>query len=797
MLVGRIKQFDWIEGFGYIELPDGRQAYVREKDMPRWGVGFSVGDVVEFELIEGPQGLRAKRVKHASSETGPGGLAGGSQATSRPKTVSVPSTTKPKQSSARRKSEATSRPPDGKAQARNDYLQALVARQNREYDRARQLFEKAIARSPNRNFFDAYARMEKELRQFDRARRIYKRAIEYFPEAGSFYEGYGMLVRHEGRLQEAADTFRQGLERAPDHKALHRCLAQVLVEMEDDSLLKEAETHFELARQQGVLPPNDLRYQKLKMLQGHPRAHLTVRFLEQAGFEATWFYVHGKGFAGDMVFQPRRPEYREAYDLTGEVFVRCFYHDEVSYQSIEGAIKRVHTADIKRPLNRDVLFIALKSVAPMRDALYRLQEKVYEEDRQPYPTVVPLEEAELQRGLEAGDCEGILRQVLDQWLYRRNLYDDRFPVSGRRFFGREEELATLVRNIDNGQHTGVFGLRKVGKTSLLYHLREKRPRDLSAYVDLQAVPAGVRDCTYLYWSAANEWRKQLEAKYPHLAKDLPFRLAGRYRGYADLPEATLVAVAFDSDLRLLRETLAQHEETGQVKALLLLDEIELILPRQGQAGWAGYIDFLTYLRGTAQQTGFLVSVVTAANPRLCEEPQFVGLDNPVFQFYQEMYLPPLEWHECFEMVEKLGKGMGLTYDPAALQRIYDETGGHPSITRRLCSRLAARFPERPLEVEEAKVEVAAEEFLFHDESIFREILERLDRDFPTEKELLLAIARGTMDSAELSALVPTGLAEALRHLVGYQLVTRTNGAYRVKIRLLDRWLRRRWLGLED
>jgi hypothetical protein len=302
----------------------------------------------------------------------------------------------------------------------------------------------------------------------------------------------------------------------------------------------------------------------------------------------------------------------------------------------------------------------------------------------------------------------------------------------------------------------------------------------------------------LYWSAANEWRNQLEAKYPNLADGLSFRLAGCYRSYADLPEPTQVAVAFDSDLRLLCETLAHDEETSQVKALLLLDEIDEILPRQEQIGWAGYVDFLAYLRGMAQQTGFLVSAVTAANPRLCEEPQFERLDNPVFQFYQEMYLPPLERHECFEMVEKLGKGMGLTYDPTALQRIYDETGGHPSIARRLCSRLAARFPERPLAVEEAMVEVAAEEFLFHDESIFREILERLDRNFPTEKELLLAIARGTTDSADLSALAPTGLEEALRHLVGYQLVSRTeDGAYRVKIRLLDRWLRRRWLGLED
>jgi hypothetical protein len=522
----------------------------------------------------------------------------------------------------------------------------------------------------------------------------------------------------------------------------------------------------------------------------HPRGQLALRFLEQAGFFPTWWHVDSEGFIGDIFLQPLKSEYQGAYGLESNIFVRCFYRDNVEYRDIQHAVIRAQEAEIGHLLHRDVLFVVLKSATNLRDALYRMLERPDQN-----MTVVPLEEADLQQGLDTNECEAILRQILDQWLYRRDLYQGNVPVSGRRFFGREAELANLIRNFDSGDHTGLFGLRKVGKTSLLYQLREKRPKDLSAYVDPEGAPPGVRDCKYLYWSAANQWREQLEEKYAELADSLSFRLAGQYRSYAELPEISRVAVDFDSDLRLLREILMRREETQPVKALLLLDELEKILPQPGEAaGWEGYADFFTYLRGVAQETGFLVSVVAGANPRICEEAQFEGQDNPVFQFYQQMYLPPLERHECFEMIEKLGKGMGMTYKPRALASIYEETGGHPFITRRLCSRLAACYPARPLTVNQRHIEVAIKEFLLQDEAIFREIMKRLERDFPSEKRLLETIAVSKVALQEQFATqVSRERDEALRHLLGYQLVERHNDTYRVKIRLLDRWLQR-WLG---
>jgi hypothetical protein len=149
------------------------------------------------------------------------------------------------------------------------------------------------------------------------------------------------------------------------------------------------------------------------------------------------------------------------------------------------------------------------------------------------------------------------------------------------------------------------------------------------------------------------------------------------------------------------------------------------------------------------------------------------------------------------MIQKLGKGMGINYTEESLQRIYAEAGGHPFVTRQLCSRITKHFQERPLLVDKAKVEQGIQEFLFHDSSTFREILNRLERDFPEEKELLLFIADGVNTEAELSSLCKSGTQESLRHLVGYQLVERDGVTYRIKMGLLLKWIRQHWLNRED
>jgi hypothetical protein len=226
----------------------------------------------------------------------------------------------------------------------------------------------------------------------------------------------------------------------------------------------------------------------------------------------------------------------------------------------------------------------------------------------------------------------------------------------------------------------------------------------------------------------------------------------------------------------------------------LVDELEKMLPIKGiQDGFTGYIDFFGYIRGLSQEEGTLVSIVTAANPSITEDPQWGGQDNPVFKFYQELFLPPFQRSECDEMIIKLGRGMGMLYAAKSLTLVYEKSGGHPFIARQLCSRIATMYKDRPLHVQPSHVGAAADDFVRDDSSTFKEILARLESYFPEEKNILGAIVRGSTTEEQLTERFGKDVALKLRHLVGYQLIERNERAYKTKIGLLDTWLRKHWL----
>lgn len=59
-----------------------------------------------------------------------------------------------------------------------------------------------------------------------------------------------------------------------------------------------------------------------------------------------------------------------------------------------------------------------------------------------------------------------LSRALAQQLYQTDLFDHRRPVRGVQWFGRAKELPDLRRRIQQGERVAIFGLRKMGKTSL-------------------------------------------------------------------------------------------------------------------------------------------------------------------------------------------------------------------------------------------------------------------------------------------------------------------------------------------
>jgi hypothetical protein len=349
-------------------------------------------------------------------------------------------------------------------------------------------------------------------------------------------------------------------------------------------------------------------------------------------------------------------------------------------------------------------------------------------------------------------------------------------------------MAELKDAIAAGTAAGIFGLRKVGKTSLLKEIERRASEngDIVIYIDLLRVPADVSDTRWIYWKIALELSDRLVMaglKFP------TSRLGGRFTDFLDIPADYPVATAFDSDLTQALRAIRSIHVTPRPRIVLMLDEIERVLPSNlGKEGFTGFFEFFGYLRGVAQESNDFVLIVTGANASIAEASQFSGRDNPVFNFFKEIYLPLLQPEETGQMLRTLGRGMGMHFSPQACELIHALTGGHPFFSRQFCSFLGDRYTERPVQISPKTIEAIIDQYLEVASKDFQEIVDRFSRDYPPELEACLAIANagGSINLKDLSGRGQGSV--GLKHLLGYQLVNLRENRASLSMDLMRRWL---------
>ena len=63
MRKGKVKWFNESKGFGFIEQEGGKDVFVHYSSIQNSGFKtLTEGDVVEFDVVEGPKGLQASKV---------------------------------------------------------------------------------------------------------------------------------------------------------------------------------------------------------------------------------------------------------------------------------------------------------------------------------------------------------------------------------------------------------------------------------------------------------------------------------------------------------------------------------------------------------------------------------------------------------------------------------------------------------------------------------------------------------------------------------------------------------------
>ncbi|PIE32344.1 hypothetical protein CSA56_15855 [candidate division KSB3 bacterium] len=428
---------------------------------------------------------------------------------------------------------------------------------------------------------------------------------------------------------------------------------------------------------------------------------------------------------------------------------------------------------------------------PLHASHYR---QLYAVKSEHHITIIPISCDIIARSVKNSTCAQTMENLLSSMLTPKNLYESNRPINNPlEFFGRDELLHSLLDSAGHLQHIGLFGLRGIGKTSLVWQLREHLSRDVVAYIDLQHIP---HDCSYLYQSILQECLKDASFKYP----DVKLPKCDCADG---MPEEKQ-GVIFLQTLVKLWEALkvGRHD----MKIVLLLDEAESFVPgtTEHETGFAGFHEFMGIIRGISEQYGFLVSVVVSSRPEISRLDTWNGQSNPGFQFYKEVFLSSLPETGCNQMISSLGAQMGLTFTEEALSRIYYETGGHPYVTRQLCGLITEKSKERhdndswqtaservPGTIQVQEVEDAISEYIEHKSDYLDSVWQRLSS---IEQEILLTIL--TNHSCALKDLItPTQNYDAKRQhrkaistLIENEIIEKCENKYSLRMGLFERFL---------
>lgn len=378
------------------------------------------------------------------------------------------------------------------------------------------------------------------------------------------------------------------------------------------------------------------------------------------------------------------------------------------------------------------------------------------------------------------DPENLIQQRLKEFFYGRDLFAFESPLQNDAYFyGRTETVQFFYDKYKSGENSGLFGLRKIGKTSVLYALKR--------YLSLRGENSVFIDCQEPSFHK-RRWYECLEFIVNQLVIEI--RNAGvenlNIRLNTNYTEKD-ASIFFEEDLKKI------FNSNNKNRLLIIFDEIENItFDISPTDHWNKETDFILFwqsIRAIYQKNQGLFSfIIAGVNPKTIETGLINGFDNPIYRMITPTYLKLFNHSNVSDMVKNIGNYMGLDFDDEIFTFLTDDFGGHPFLIRQICSKIHQdTSTKRPINVSKLYYKENITSFNKHLSDYVELIIDVLKNWYPNEYELLEHLVLENYPEFEKMSSISD---KTINHLIGYNLIEKSsNDVYHVKINAVKDYIK--------
>ena len=360
-----------------------------------------------------------------------------------------------------------------------------------------------------------------------------------------------------------------------------------------------------------------------------------------------------------------------------------------------------------------------------------------------------------------------LRNQLRKYFFDVDLFGYTLPLHDETyFFGRQQVAARYIDAVKRSENRGIFGIRKTGKTSLLFKIERVIHEQNLGYV--------------LFYDCKTPQYRSLHWN------DFLAEICG------DIARKTGLVITKKVDERGVAQNfknIIQRAASECKKIVIIFDEIEYISFRSPtDSHWhSEFINFWQTIWSVQSLYRNLVFILSGVNPSVTEIDSIDGIQNPLFGIVQSEYLQGLPEDDARLMIRTLGKRMGLRFEHDAISMLYNQYNGHPMLLRMACSYLNRLYinQDRPVTIMKNDIYGLQDDIDIDLVFYFKHVVSEIEQFYPEEYEMFEMLASGqTSDFIELSAMT-----ELTRHLYNYGLIAKnSHGIPYVKMPVAGRYV---------